>query len=116
MDYRAVVSGGVPTAIAAIIVGTTSSLPNILVLGPLAGLITGYLTDSWGNEMKDGAAAGALAGCLVFLAIGAMAYSGRDFGSVYTFLFVAIPIFAFEGLIGAVLAVRVFGSAAARPS
>lgn len=116
MDSRAIVSGGLPTAALAIIVGVTTSLPNILLVGLLAGLLTGYLTESWSNELKDGAVAGALAGSLVFLAIGGLAYGSREFGSVYTFLFIAVPIFTIEGLLGAVVAVRLCGSAVARPS
>jgi hypothetical protein len=116
MHTRAVLYGGVPTAVLAIVVGYLSSLPNILVLGVVAGVVTGYFSDSWGDEMKDGAAAGALAGCLVFLVLGAVAYAGPDFAGEYTYLFMLIAFYAVEGLVGAVLAVRVFGSAAARPS
>lgn len=116
MDSRAVLTGGVPTGILAIIIGRLSSLPNILLLGFLAGVITGYLTKNWGNEMKDGAAASVLACGIAFLGIGILATSGQQFGAVYTYLFVSIPFYAVEGLIGATVAVRFFGSAVSRPS
>lgn len=116
MDSRAVLAGGIPTGLLGTGVGWFSSLPNVLLFGLLAGAITGYLTESWGNEMKDGAAAGVLAVAVTFVGIGFLAAGGRDFVSVYVFLFVAIPFYAIEGIVGAALVVRVFGSAVSRPS